>query len=730
MRIVIIGSGPTALGALHRLYETGALRNGTQVIVLEQSSGPGGLSISERDNNGFLWDMGGHVVFSHYYYFDDVLNKIVPEWNERSRSSFAFMKDSDEKRRFIPYPVQNNVDLFAQDDQDAAVAGLEQLASSDRKKPEDFSEWLTMNFGQGLCEIFMTKYNRKVWTVDPTEMNAAWVGERVAIPDVDAIKRKITLKEQQGDDVEIKDSGWGPNRNFRFPKYGGTGSIWTGIFNTLPRQWFNFGQRVVGVNTSTKTLIVEASSKDVDEIQEEGPTGSDLEGTEEPVKYNLTYDHLISTIPLDRLLESITPSSVEESSITELSREFVHSTTHVVGIGLKGQPPDFLKEKTWIYIPDSDSPFYRITVFSNYSDDHTPDPSQYWSLMCECAEPADSSKNPAVDCLETWDRDSVIDKTIAALVEYRFIDDGDICSKYHRRLDYGYPVPFKTREDVLSKVQPWLESKNIYSRGRFGGWRYEVANQDHSFMQGVEIADRIVFGIPEETYSDPIRVNSAKRNGRLMPLLLGIKIVPDREFVIAHYNEDLSWIQPFADYCHVYHKGNEKVPRFDVRWWEQLPNYGREAHTYLYHIIENYHRLADVTVFLQGSIDDHQKLGHCYGHPLDYVNEAMKHQLATSHRWMYNNWGRIKHTGKYLTEFRTRSLRPARGTFAEFWNDIFGIPHPPTVTMNYGACFAVTRARIHKHPLDFYTKIFNYLNDHRNPEEGHYMERLWLTIFS
>ena len=77
MRIVVIGSGPTALGAIHRLYETGVLRNGLQVVVLEQSLVTGGLSISERDDNGFLWDMGGHVIFTHYDYFDTVLNKAV-----------------------------------------------------------------------------------------------------------------------------------------------------------------------------------------------------------------------------------------------------------------------------------------------------------------------------------------------------------------------------------------------------------------------------------------------------------------------------------------------------------------------------------------------------------------------------------------------------------------------------------------------------------------------------
>ena len=52
------------------------------------------------------------------------------------------------------------------------------------------------------------------------------------------------------------------------------------------------------------------------------------------------------------------------------------------------------------------------------------------------------------------------------------------------------------------------EERSIFSRGRFGAWKYEVSNQDHSFMQGVELADRFLHGTPEVTVHEPDRANS------------------------------------------------------------------------------------------------------------------------------------------------------------------------------------------------------------------------------
>jgi hypothetical protein len=69
------------------------------------------------------------------------------------------------------------------------------------------------------------------------------------------------------------------------------------------------------------------------------------------------------------------------------------------------------------------------------------------------------------------------------------------------QVPYSYPVPTIGRDDALAVIQPWLASHEIYSRGRFGAWRYEIGNTDHSVMMGVEIADHLVSGTPETTWA-------------------------------------------------------------------------------------------------------------------------------------------------------------------------------------------------------------------------------------
>ncbi len=481
---MVIGAGPTALGLAYRFHELDRPQCDMEIIILEQERKPGGLAMSHRDNVGFTWDNGGHVVFSHYKYFNRALDNALSDWNMKKRAAFAFMMGSSGSRKFIPYPVQDNLHLMDQVEQEYALRGLEKAVNSSKKsKPVNFDEWLLQNFGDGLCQIFMRRYNRKVWTVNTTEMNAVWVGERVAVPDINKIKNNIKHGMKN-----VHDSAWGPNRLFRFPKYGGTGGLWIAMSKLLPRHWFHYKLVVKSVDFIKKRVEVE-----------------NCQGH----KRLLNYDILVSTMPLNLLVEMNNSTNRPSLNMKKHVKDLVYSHTHIVGIGLFGKAPKQLSDKSWIYFPDSDSPFYRVTVFSNYSDDHVPTPGKYWSLMCEVAEPKNSQDS-------RYDKQAIVEDTVDALVLYKFLTKQQIVSTFYHRLPYGYPVPSLSRDFILSEVQPWLQSMDIYSRGRFGGWKYEVGNQDHSFMQGVELADLLVRGISEETYWHPDIVNNMRATDRIL----------------------------------------------------------------------------------------------------------------------------------------------------------------------------------------------------------------------
>jgi protoporphyrinogen oxidase len=441
-RVAIIGAGPAGLGAAWRLHERGH-HNWT---LFEAGDHGGGLASSVLDAHGFTWDLGGHVLFSHYPYFDEVMVRALGDaWVEHVREAWVWMRD-----RWIPYPFQNNIWRLPERELAACLEGLESLEGAAKRRPATFREWLLASFGAGICDSFLFPYNRKVWAYDPSTLNVEWMGERVATVDLARVRRNIASRQ---DDVS-----WGPNSTFRFPLHGGTGAIWTAVTSLLPAERLRFNRAVTGIDVNRRVV----------HLQDGG---------------TFAYDALVSTMPLDRLLDVI-----DGFPLAARASRFVHSSSHIIGVGLRGSPPDDLRTKCWIYFPEPDVPFYRATVFSNYSPNNAP--AGHWSLMAEVSESPE--KPVAVD--------GVVGEVIAAFERCGFIDRSAVVSRWHRRLEHGYPTPWLGRDEVLAEVEAALQAANIFSRGRFGAWKYEVSNQDHSFMQGVEAVDRIVTGAAEHTY--------------------------------------------------------------------------------------------------------------------------------------------------------------------------------------------------------------------------------------
>jgi protoporphyrinogen oxidase len=448
-RIAILGAGPTGLGAAWRLRELGH----ASWELFEAADHAGGLASSVVDENGFTWDLGGHVLFSHYPYFDSLMTAALGEdWLEHEREAWVRICS-----RWVPYPFQNNIWRLPENELWACLEGL--LALQGRQAPASsrasFRDWLLQSFGTGLCELFMFPYNRKVWAYDPAELDVGWMGERVATVGLPLVLRNVVYR---------RDSlGWGPNATFRFPLRGGTGAIWTSVARQLPQEKLRFARRVVSVHAGARRITF-------------------ADGT------TTGYDQLVSTMPLDRLLIALE----DQPDLAAQAARFVHSSTHVVGIGLEGSVPRDLRTRCWMYFPESSSPFYRATVFSNYSPNNVPRPGETWSLMCEVSE---SPRKPV-------DADRVVEETIRGCVASGLVEPGaPIVGTWHRRLEHGYPTPWLGRDRVLAPVNAALERLGIRSRGRFGGWKYEVSNQDHSVMQGVEAVDAILLGKPEPVYA-------------------------------------------------------------------------------------------------------------------------------------------------------------------------------------------------------------------------------------
>jgi hypothetical protein len=105
--VLVLGAGPTGLGAATRLQQQGhpswclidpvrgvgreeetraGAVHAAQLQGADTTGGTprpvqapeaGGLACTDVTPEGFLFDMGGHVIFSHYAFFDDLLDAAV-----------------------------------------------------------------------------------------------------------------------------------------------------------------------------------------------------------------------------------------------------------------------------------------------------------------------------------------------------------------------------------------------------------------------------------------------------------------------------------------------------------------------------------------------------------------------------------------------------------------------------------------------------------------------------
>lgn len=185
-----------------------------------------------------------------------------------------------------------------------------------------------------------------------------------------------------------------------------------------------------------------------------------------------------------------------------------------------------------------------------------------------------------------------------------------------------------------------------------------------------------------------------------------------RCIVISRFNESLEWIEsiPCNIYKKIFNKGDDKYNHLLV---EQLPNIGRESHTYLKYIIDNYYNLNEYTIF-------------CQGYPLDHCGDDFCQKIQQLTNDTYKSFSNLS--------FNVLDLNAPN-------HMNFGDIHPADIYRKYinknisniqyklfvNACFEVHKNNITRHPRQMYVDLFNlHLTNDFMP---YIMEYSWHLLF-
>lgn len=199
------------------------------------------------------------------------------------------------------------------------------------------------------------------------------------------------------------------------------------------------------------------------------------------------------------------------------------------------------------------------------------------------------------------------------------------------------------------------------------------------------------------------------------------------KMIVARFEEDVSWVKKYKSI--IYNKG-----KTEISGSIKLQNVGREAHTYLRHIITNYHNLEDILIFTQANPFDHGGLN------VDKLFDIGTRGYSDTAQDISNErWGKIEsnHDGFFLKgkssppRFWSGDIaNPKEYTLKEWWEQTTGEQYVRSDKVFWSAIFSVKKELILRRSLESYMDIYRTLLYDTTPVEAHYCERTWFNIFN
>ena len=220
---------------------------------------------------------------------------------------------------------------------------------------------------------------------------------------------------------------------------------------------------------------------------------------------------------------------------------------------------------------------------------------------------------------------------------------------------------------------------------------------------------------------------------------------PAIELVVARFREDLAWTRnvPAAVRVTIYDKGGgERAARADEPDETDevaettgaaggagfgaiaLPNVGREAHTYLHHLVERRASLAAVTVFCQGRPFDHAWDFH---HTLRALASGAERLGADGFRWLGHLVDTDDPRGERLFVRWSKNEDGRQLRVDALHEALLASAAPPRLRFFGGAQLVVTAERARSRAPEFWERARALAATF--PDAAHCFERIWDRVF-
>jgi protoporphyrinogen oxidase len=450
-KIIIIGAGPAGLSCAYELDKAGFISQ-----IYEKEDCVGGFSKTLIFKEGVLFfktDIGPHRFFSKQKYLYDMIKEILgDDWVLVKRKTRQFIDG-----KFYDYPIK----AFQAFKNIGIVRAIKMLLSYlyatirfrfFRKEVKNFDDYIVSNFGRSLGEFNMLNYTEKIWGISCKKIHPDWAKQRIKGLNLISALKNALFQEKKDSPKSLVDS-------FFYPK-NGTGQI----YETISEKIQNNGSDIKLKSFPKKIFHKDGLITSLD-INVDGRIKTIIPKT------------VVNSIPITDFIMLLSPKPPQEvlkavQSLNWRSQVYLFITLN----------KDYVTRDNWIYFPDKEIPFARVSEMKNFQKSMSPENKTSLFIEFFCSE---------TDDIWSKSKEELFDMVFPFFSKNGFFKKEDVRNYYSFKKKYAYPIYDLDYLKHLNIIKKYLDTfKNLYYIGRPG--RYKYNNQDHSLEMGITAARSII----------------------------------------------------------------------------------------------------------------------------------------------------------------------------------------------------------------------------------------------